>query len=71
MGDIVRLKDEDLVCAHWKLAKVDETMPSKDGLVRKVQLLLADSNLTSLDKRVSKPITLERPIHKVATRAPE
>ena len=65
MGDVVLLKEEDLVRSHWKLARVVETMPSKDNLVRKVRLLVADSSLTKQDKRTKKATYLERPIHKL------
>ena len=52
IGDIVLLKDEDLVRCQWKLAKVVQTMPSQDNLVRKVRLLMADDTLTNKGKRV-------------------
>jgi hypothetical protein len=35
-GDIVVVNDEDLPRNQWKLARVAETFPSDDGLVRKV-----------------------------------
>ena len=43
IGDIVLLKDEDLVRCHWRLAKVVGTMASEDNLVRKVKLLIPQS----------------------------
>ena len=65
VGDVVQLKEEDLVRSHWTLAKVVETMPSKDSLVRKVKLLVADSSLTKEGKRSKKATYIERPIHKL------
>ena len=64
-GDIVLVKDEDLVRSHWKMARVVETMASKDGLVRKVKLLMSDSMLSKDGRRVRKASYLERPIHKL------
>ena len=66
IGDIVLLKDEDLVRYRWNLAKVVETMPSQDNLVRKVKLLMSDATLTKKGKRIKKASYLERPIHKLA-----
>ena len=66
IGDIVLLKDEDLVRCQWKLAKVVQAMPSQDNLVRKVRLLMADDTLTNNGKRVNSASYLERPIHKLA-----
>ena len=54
VGDVVLLKEEYLVRSHWNLARVVETMPSKDNLVRKVRLLVADSSLTKQGKRTKK-----------------
>ncbi|XP_077864283.1 uncharacterized protein LOC144349636, partial [Saccoglossus kowalevskii] len=45
VGDIVMLKDENIFRSDWRLAKVVETYPSSDGLVRKVKLLMATPNL--------------------------
>ncbi|KAK7884399.1 hypothetical protein WMY93_027522 [Mugilogobius chulae] len=48
MGDIVILKDDDAPRNEWKLGRVLETMPGKDGLVRKEhpRLLQADFEQT-------------------------
>ena len=59
------MKDEDFVRSHWKTARVVETMASKDGLVRKVKLLISDSMLSKDGRRVRKASYLERPIHKL------
>ena len=65
IGDIVLLKEEDLVRCHWRLAKVVGTMASEDNLVRKVRLLMSDPTLSKTGKRVKEPTYLERPIHKL------
>nr|XP_006816683.1 PREDICTED: multidrug resistance-associated protein 5-like [Saccoglossus kowalevskii] len=40
VDDIVMLKDENVLCSDWRLAKVVETYHSSDGLARKVKLLM-------------------------------
>nr|XP_061819695.1 uncharacterized protein LOC133608465 [Nerophis lumbriciformis] len=66
MNDIVILKDECTPRNEWKLATVVEAQPGRDGMVRKLKLVLSE---TSVDK--GKPhtrlINLERPIHKIVT----
>ncbi|CAB4023470.1 uncharacterized protein LOC113666921, partial [Paramuricea clavata] len=64
-GDIVVVNDEDLPRNQWKLARVAETFPSDDALVRKVKLAMADSTLDSRGRR-KRPISyLNRPVHKL------
>ena len=65
VGDIVILKDEDLVRGHWRLGRVVEAIVDKDDLVRRVKILVADRELSKEGKRVNKPSTIERPIHKL------
>ena len=55
VGDIVLLQDDDLPRNQWPLARVTKVFPSKDGRIRKVQLLLT---------REGRRKILERPIHK-------
>ena len=43
--DVVIVKDADMPRNRWKLARVAETYPEDDGLVRKVKLAMADSTL--------------------------
>lgn len=43
VGDIVLVKHETLARTKWPIARVVQTMPGKDGLVRSVQLLLNGS----------------------------
>ncbi|XP_068739655.1 uncharacterized protein [Montipora capricornis] len=56
VGDIVMLQDDDLPSTQWPLARVTEVLPSKDGRIRKVQILLVQDGKRKL---------LERPIHKL------
>ncbi|KAJ8021510.1 hypothetical protein HOLleu_38743 [Holothuria leucospilota] len=52
VGDIVMLKEEEMVRGRWRLGRILETIPSKDNLVRKCL-------------RKKNPTILERPIHKL------
>ncbi|RLF66451.1 MAG: hypothetical protein DRN30_02085 [Thermoplasmata archaeon] len=65
VGDIVILKDEETYRGDWRIARVQSTITDDDGLVRRVTLVMGDSNLTRHGKRVSKQVILERPIHKL------
>ena len=56
-GDIVILVDESMHRNSWRLARVIESFPSKDGLVRKVKVL------TSLP--TGRTSILERPVQKI------
>ena len=64
-GDVVILKDENASRSDWKVARVVETLPSKDGLVRKVKLLMATPQLDDQGKPLQQRSFLERPIHKL------
>ncbi|XP_041458034.1 uncharacterized protein LOC121410188 [Lytechinus variegatus] len=65
VGDIVISKEADDNRAQWPLGRVSKVYPSNDGLVRKVQLVMADSSLDSQGKRKKQPTMLERPVHKL------
>lgn len=65
VGDIVLLKDEQSHRNDWPLARVVATLPSKDQLVRKVKVQLANALLDSKGKRQTPPTTLDRPIQKL------
>ncbi|KAK0134383.1 hypothetical protein N1851_030040 [Merluccius polli] len=67
INDIVLLKEDATPRNQWKLAKVIEVYPGKDGRVRRLKLLISDSALDSKGKRISKPVHLERPIQKTVT----
>ena len=64
-GDIVIIKEDNTPRNQWRLARVMEGKPDKDGLVRKVKLLVGTSKLTSNGKRKDPLTSLERPIHKL------
>ncbi len=63
-GDIVILKEDDSPRNKWPVAIVQEVYPSDDGLVRKVKIRLADTNLNKDGVRTKVQSVLERPIHK-------
>ncbi|XP_072175534.1 uncharacterized protein [Diadema setosum] len=65
VGDIVICKEADDNRGQWPLGRVSEVYPSDDGLIRKVQLVLADSSLDGRGKRHKQPIRMERPVHKL------
>ena len=65
MGDVVLIKDENLPRNEWHLGKVTETFVDKDGLVRKVRVLVGTAALDNKGKRVESQSYLERPIHKL------
>ncbi|XP_076740274.1 uncharacterized protein LOC143418645 [Maylandia zebra] len=67
INDIVIVQDDQASRNDWKLAKVVAIHPSEDGCIRKVQLLMSDSLLDDHGKRLSKPVLLDRPIHKTVT----
>ena len=48
--------------SEWILGKVIECLPSRDGQVRRVKVLIGDR---SSDLKTFKPSVLERPIHKL------
>lgn len=64
VNDIVLLQDDGTPRNQWKLAKVVEVFQGADGRVRKLKLLLSDTTLDSKGTRTTKPVCLERPIHK-------
>ena len=53
MNDIVLIVDENTARNEWKLARVVEAVPSKDGLVRSVKLQLATTQLDARGRRLN------------------
>ena len=51
IGDVVLVKDDDLPRNQWKLARVEETLPSEDGYVRKVTVAIGTHLLDSRGRR--------------------
>ena len=70
VDDVVIVKDEGLPWNQWRLARVVETYPSDDALVRKVKLLVADSSLDKCGKRSKPPVYLDRPVQKLVLLVP-
>ena len=67
INDVVIVKDDTAPRNEWKLAKVTDVYPGEDGCVRKLQLLIGNAALDDKGKRLTKPVYLERPIHKTVT----
>ena len=65
VGDIVLVKDVNTVRGQWSMARVIETLPSSDGLVRRVKLIVGDMDLNKDGSRRRKQLVMERPIHKL------
>ncbi|XP_047483301.1 uncharacterized protein LOC125035146 [Penaeus chinensis] len=65
VNDIVIVKEQNLPRNSWKLGCVSDVMPSKDGLVRKARITMADSSLDAFGRRTKAAVNLERPIHKL------
>ena len=63
-GDIVLVMDENQPRNVWMLARVDSVSKSSDGRVRKVGIVLGNSQFDSKGIRVKEPTFLERPTHK-------
>ncbi|XP_072170025.1 uncharacterized protein [Diadema setosum] len=70
VGDVVIAKENDDARGRWPLARVVEVYPSKDGLIRKVKVLMADGLLDNEGKRQRPPSELERPVHKLVLLLP-
>ena len=70
VGDVVVLKEEDLPRNCWKLARISRTYPGTDGLVRKVQIVLATDTLDDRGRQTKPAVHLERPIHKLVLLVP-
>lgn len=65
IGDIVIDKDDDLPRNQWPLAKVTNTYPSDDGLVRKVEIKKGTRDVDKDGRRKNSLNTYDRPIHKL------
>ncbi len=66
VNDIVILHNDGTQRNEWKLARVVETYPSADGIVRKLKLIVSDNTFVK-GKPHTRSVYLERPIHKVVT----
>ena len=70
VGDVLIIKNENLHRNQWPLARVVQTYPSDDGLVRKVKVAVADSSLDKHGKRSKAPVLLDRPVQKLVLLVP-
>ena len=71
VGDIVVVKDDHLPRNEWKLARVEQTLPSDDGFVRKVVLAMGTRLLDNHGRRKQDVQHLERPVHKLVLILPQ
>ena len=65
VGDIVIIRDEDLVRGIWTMGKIVDVIADSDGLVRRAKILVGDSKLSVKGKRMNSSSILERPVHKL------
>ena len=65
INDIMLLKDDDVPRNQWKLGRVTEILPTRDGHTRRVKMIIGDSYLSKDGKRSKDLQILERPIHKL------
>ena len=65
IGDDVLVKEDNSPRNTWQLGLVIETIPSTDGLVRKVRVSVGTTNLNRMGQRDRPLQTLERSIHKL------
>ena len=68
--DVVLLRDDDTCRASWRMARVTDVFPGKDGLVRRVKLLMATPDLDNHGRPLHQRSVLERPVHKLVVLVP-
>ncbi len=65
VGDVVMDTDDTLPRSQWRLGSVSEVTQSKDGLVRRVKILLGDKGLNHKGQRINRLSIVERPVQKL------
>ena len=65
VDDIVVVIDDNSPRNCWRIARVEETYPDDDGLVRKVRIKIADRNLDENGRPAGPPTSLCRPVQKL------
>ena len=72
VGDIVLVADSNVVRGEWKLARVNETFPGKDGQVRKVTLKYKNPRPREPIRQYKGHgfVTIDRPVHKLVVLVP-
>ena len=71
VDDIVVVIDDNLPRNCWRIARVEETYPDADGLVRKVRIKIADRNLDESGRPAGPLTSLRRPIQKLILLLPQ
>lgn len=64
-GMVVLMSEEGAPRGTWKMARVEKTYPSDDGLVRSVQLKLATVQKTTKGQLAVQTTFMDRPVHKL------
>jgi hypothetical protein len=62
VGDVVLLEDSNTLRGEWRLARITQTHPGRDGLVRQVTLVLGDKSTGRTKTFVDKPISKVKPL---------
>ena len=65
VDDVVIIKEDSEPRNTWRLGRVIQIFTGNDGLVRSVQLAVADRLLDDKGRRRSPPSILKRPVHKL------
>jgi len=65
VDDIVVVIDDNSPRNCWRIARVEETYPDDDGLVRKVRIKIADRNLDENGRPAGPLTSLCRPVQKL------
>lgn len=71
MDDTVIAKDDSMPRNRWRLARVQETYPDGDGLVRKVKVAVAADSLDDKGRPTRPPVSLERPVQRLILLLPK
>lgn len=66
-NDVVLIKDNDSIRGEWKLGRVTKILDSKDGRVRKVQVVYKNNDEKGLAKHF---ITIDRAVHNLVVIVP-
>ena len=72
VGDVVLIQDSNLVRGNWKLGKVITAKPSKDGRVRRVEIVYKNTKPGEHVKtyRGGGYVTVERPVQRIIVIVP-
>ena len=59
------MKDDNIPRNCWKLARINEAYPGKDGLIKKVSIAVAAHTLDDTGRRMRPTIYLERSVQRL------